>query len=37
MTTPLFDDAGRFLTETLENPEPLVWNYLLLLHVNQFL
>jgi hypothetical protein len=24
----LFDDAGRFLTETLENPEPLIWDSL---------
>jgi hypothetical protein len=22
----LFDDAGRFLTGTLENPEPLIWD-----------
>jgi len=30
MTAPLFDDAGRFLTGTLKNPESLVWGYLLL-------
>jgi hypothetical protein len=24
----LFDDAGRFLTGTLENPEPLIWDSL---------
>jgi hypothetical protein len=26
----LFDDAGRFLTGTLENPEPLIWDSFLL-------
>ena len=37
MTTPLFDDAGRLLTGTLENPEPLVWDCLLLTRADQSL
>lgn len=33
----LFDDAGRSLTETLENPEPLIRDCLLLHRIGQSL